>query len=163
MAEKVDNCSPYRLSPEDEAVLVGVLSLLRRSFAYMEGRIDPPSSTHGLTQDDIRLQAQDAEIWVVEDDKRVIACVFLSPQDSYLYLSRLSVAKSHRGRGLARRLVDLAQERARSLGLSSIELKSRVELTENHSAFTALGFQMVGEVAHPGFDEPTSLKFVLPL
>lgn len=153
---------PRRLGPEDPA-LPGVRSLIRTSFAYMEGRIDPPSSMHRLSLRDISAQAARAELWVIEDEGRVVACVFLTPKADALYLGKLAVAVSHRSRGLARRLVGLAETRARELGLKAVELQSRVELTENHTAFSAMGFRVAGETAHPGFDHPTSLTFVKPI
>ena len=151
-----------RLGPDDPA-LSGVLSLIRTSFAYMEGRIDPPSSMHRLTLPDLSAQAETAEVWAVEDEGRVVACVVLTPKADALYLGKLAVAVGHRGRGLARRLVRLAEERARALRLPKVELQSRGGLTENHSAFAALGFIVAGETAHPGFDRATSLTFVKPI
>jgi ribosomal protein S18 acetylase RimI-like enzyme len=151
-----------RLGPGDPA-LAGVLSLLRASFAYMEGRIDPPSSLHRLTFGDVEAQATRAEVWAIEDEGRVVASVFLTPQAHALSLGKLAVAVTHRGRGLARRLVAIAERRAAELGLPSVELQSRVELTENHSAFAAMGFRVTGETTHPGFDRPTSLTFAKPI
>ena len=162
MTAAAPHAEPRRLGPDDPA-LHGVMSLIRTSFAYMEGRIDPPSSMHRLTEADIARQAAKAEVWVIEDEGRVVACVFLTPHPEALYLGKLAVATGHRGRGLARELVDHAIARARALGLKTVELQSRVELTENHSVFAALGFQVTGETAHPGFNQPTSLTFVKPV
>lgn len=39
---------PRRPGPDDPC-LAEVLALIRCSFAYMDGRIDPPSSMHRLT------------------------------------------------------------------------------------------------------------------
>ena len=161
MIQGADAFTLRRLGPEDEA-LTGVRSLIRTSFAYMEGRIDPPSSMHKLSAESVSEQARTGEVWAIEDDDRIVACVFLTPKDDALYLGKLAVATTHRNRGLARQLVDVARERARALGLPRVELQSRVELTENHSAFSAMGFKVSGETAHPGFDQPTSLTFVLP-
>ena len=162
MGERAEDFVLRRLGPGDEA-LHGVLSLIRTSFAYMEGRIDPPSSMHRLTQDAVDAQAHDGEVWAIEEDGRVVACVFLTPRPNVLYLGKMAVANTHRGKGLARRLVELARDRAVALGLPAVELQSRIELTENHSAFAAMGFKVAGETAHPGFDHTTSLTFVLPL
>jgi predicted N-acetyltransferase YhbS len=137
-----------------------VLNLLRAAFAYMEGRIDPPSSLLALTEEAIVAQAEEGELWTIEDNGHVVACVFFRLRPEALYLGKLAVAPTHRGRGLARRLVALAEERARALGRNAVELQSRVELTENHSAFTAMGFALVAETAHPGYDRPTSLTFM---
>lgn len=154
--------SPRRLGSDDPA-LPAVRSLIRTSFAYMEGRIDPPSSMHRLTLEELQRQAGSAEVWAIEDGGRPVACVILTARGGRLYLGKLSVAVSHRGRGLARHLVGLAEARARALGLSAVELQSRVELTENHSVFAALGFLVSGESAHPGYDRATSLTFVKPI
>ncbi|MEL7177462.1 MAG: GNAT family N-acetyltransferase [Pseudomonadota bacterium] len=145
---------PERCGPDDPR-LPAILALIRIGFAGMEGRVDPPSSMHELTVDRIADQARVGELWVCGDDP--VACVFLTPRPASLYLGKLTVAKAYRGTGFARRLVDLAETRARVLGLNVIELESRVELTENHAAFAKLGFVVTAETAHPGYDRTTSL------
>ncbi len=134
----------------------GVLALIQRAFAGMEGRIDPPSSVHRLTAEGIAAQARTGEIWVVPP---LQACMFLTPKDGRLYLGKLAVEPALQGRGLARQLVALAEERARALGFAILELETRVELTENHAIFARLGFVETGRKAHPGFDRPTSITF----
>jgi predicted N-acetyltransferase YhbS len=85
--------------------------------------------------------------------------VILTPQEDTLYLGKLAVAHAARGQGLARRLIALSLERARALGLATVSLQTRVELLENHATFAALGFEMTGTTAHPGYDRPTSVSF----
>ncbi len=146
--------TPIRLAP-DSPVIPGVLTLIRDSFAFMEGRINPPSSMHRLSTSDVRQQARQGEIWVIGD--RPDAVVFLTPKPGCMYLSKLAVDKDRRGLGLARRLVDLAEMRAAAMGLQVLELQTRVELVENHSAFGRMGFRKSGETAHPGYDRTTSI------
>ena len=69
------------------------------------------------------------------------------------------MTQTARGQGLARKMVELAIARARVLSLPSVSLQTRMELVENHATFTALGFEMTGTTAHPGFNRPTSLSF----
>jgi N-acetylglutamate synthase-like GNAT family acetyltransferase len=127
----------------------------------MEGRIDPPSSMHRLTAATIVQQAETGEIWVIEQEHRPIACVFLTPKPHALYLGKLATAPAHRGQGHAHSLIDSATARARTLGFDSLELQTRVELTENHRFFTALGFAITGQTAHEGYDRPTSITMQL--
>lgn len=134
-----------------------ILSLVQTEFAFMEGRIDPPSSMHQLTPATIAAQARTGEVWAIGTPP--IACVFLTPKPAALYVGKLAVAASHRHQGLARRVIDLAEMRARALNLPALELQTRVELVENQAAFRALGFVEVGRTAHPGFDRPTSITF----
>ncbi len=134
-----------------------VLELLHLCFAGMEGRIDPPSSLRRLTVGDVAA----AEVWVLGNP--VVACVFLTAKPHALYVGKLAVHPNHQGLGLARVMLDHAADRARALDLPALELQTRVELVENHAAFRALGFEKVGETAHPGFDRPTSVTFRKPV
>lgn len=144
--------TPYRAT--DPALWPLILGLLRAEFAYMKGRIDPPSSLHALTRESL---PSTTEVWVIGTPP--VACVFLTPELGALYVGKLAVAASHRGQGLARALIDLAEARARALGLPALELQTRVELVENQATFSALGFVETGRTAHPGFDRPTSITF----
>jgi N-acetylglutamate synthase-like GNAT family acetyltransferase len=138
-----------------------LLALIRRAFAGMEGRIDPPSSIERMTPEALASMAAVSEVWVIGRPAR--ACVVLTPKADSLYIGRLAVDAAWRDHGYARQLVDLAAERARALGLPTLELQVRVELLENHEAFRAMGFTQTGETTHPGFDLPTSLIFTKPV
>lgn len=140
----------------DPALWPALLSLLHEAFAYMEGRIDPPSSLRELSADALTRQTQTGEIWIIGAP---VACIFLTPKPGALYLGKLAVAESHRGHGLARRLINLAEERARVMQLPALELQTRVELAENQAAFHAMGFVEAGRTAHAGFDRPTSITY----
>jgi ribosomal protein S18 acetylase RimI-like enzyme len=144
----------HRHAPGDPA-LEQVLALIRTGFAYMDGVIDPPSSMHRLTLADLDAQADRGEVWSLGDP--VQACVVLTPKAGCLYLGKLCVATAAQGQGHARRLVDLAVERARARGLPCVELQTRVKLTANQATFAALGFVETGRTAHPGYDRPTSV------
>lgn len=140
-----------------------LLALVRTSFAFMDGRIDPPSSVHRLTAAAVTAQAEVGEVWVLEVDGGPVACLFATPMEGALYVGKLAVAGAWRGRGLARRLMGIAEDRARAQGFPRIRLQSRVELTENHAAFAKMGFANVGETAHEGYDRPTSITMEKPV
>jgi GNAT superfamily N-acetyltransferase len=137
-----------------------VLALIQREFGYMEGRIDPPSSMHALTEAAIAAQAAEGEVWLIGAEP--LACVFLTPKPPWLYVGKLAVAGALRGQGLARQLIEVAAQRAKAQGLAGLQLQTRVELVENHAAFAALGFVQTDATAHEGFDRPTSLTFTRP-
>jgi GNAT superfamily N-acetyltransferase len=132
-----------------------VLGLIRRAFATMEGRINPPSSLRDLTPESL---AAAAEVWVLGDPPR--ACMVLTPKPGHLYLGKLAVEPALQGQGLGRQMMAFAEARARDLGLPQIELETRVELTENHRFYLGLGYAEAGRSAHPGFTNPTSVRYV---
>ena len=138
-----------------------LLSLIRRAFAGMQGRIDPPSSMHALTPETIAEQSVSGEIWAIGTP--AIACIFLTPNPASLYLHKLAVDPAHQRHGHARTLIVTAATRARALGLPAVTLSTRIELTENHATFRALGFLETSRSAHHGFPHLTTLHFTLPL
>ncbi|GAB5433235.1 MAG: GNAT family N-acetyltransferase [Epibacterium sp.] len=148
------NRTPVQISP-DSPQLREVLDLIRQCFAYMDGRVDPPSSMHHLTLEALSKQAVAGEVWAI--GAPVVASVVLTPRLDVLYLGKLAVLEDLRGRGLARTLVELALVRARSMGLNAVELQTRIELVENHEAFARLGFERCGTTTHSGYDRPTSI------
>lgn len=144
-------CTPYDFS--------AVHALLTQAFGYMEGRIDPPSSLHQMTPETIAQDATSKELWVIEDAGQPIACMFLTPKNDTLYLGKLAVDGRYRGQGLARQMIEKAESRALALALPTITLQTRIELTENHATFAALGFVQTDATAHEGYDRPTSVTF----
>ena len=142
------------VDPYDWAAL---LTLLRRSFAYMDGRIDPPSSLHKLDKTGLAAISKDAEIWVIHRGCEPVATITLTPKQDHLYLGKLAVSPDHHGRGIARKLVDHSEARAIALGFDKIHLQTRIELVENHLAFARMGFEKISEDAHPGYDRVTEI------
>ena len=137
----------------------GLLALLQEAFAFMDGRIDPPSSLYRLDAAALAAKAADEEVVLAFVGGALAGCLFAAPRGDSLYLGKIAVRPDLQGRGLARRMIALAEASAQSRGFKALELQTRVELTENHRAFAALGFVKVGETCHPGFTRPTSLTF----
>jgi len=148
------------VDPFDWAAL---LTLLRRSFAYMDGRIDPPSSLNKLDEVELAAISKDAEIWVIHSGCEPIVTLTLTPKKNHLYLGKLAVSPDHRGQGFARKLVDHARARAISLGFDQLRLQTRIELVENHATFAKLGFHKFSEDAHPGYDRVTEITMAMDL
>ncbi len=156
-----DGFAPCRvIASYDWAAL---LTLIHTEYAFMQGRVDPPTATDALTPEALADQAARGEIWVIEAAERPVACIFLTPKPPALFICKLAVASTHRGRGLARRLVAVAEDRAAARGLTHLALHNRVELTENHAAFTALGFAITGQTAHEGYERPTRVTMQRPV
>ena len=121
----------------------------------MDNLIDPPSSMHALTLSD--LTAAPAELWAIGTPN--VACVILTPKPPALYIGKLAVAETHRGQGYAKILLDHAETRARALGLTHLELQTRVELVGNQAAFAAMGFVETARTAHKGYARPTAITY----
>ncbi|MCH1469479.1 MAG: GNAT family N-acetyltransferase [Planktomarina sp.] len=144
-----------RLEASDTAALAQVLRLIQTSFAYMTGRIDPPSSMHQLTVSALAQMAKDSSVLALGDP--VAACLVAKPLPHALYLGKIAIASDLRGRGVLRALLGRSEELARSLSLSRLELQVRIELVENQKVFGKCGFVETARNAHPGYDRATEI------
>jgi hypothetical protein len=57
-------------------------------------------------------------------------------------------------------MIDAAADIGQGARSRPPRIAARVELTENHETFRAMGFTVeTGRTAHPGYDRPTSITF----
>lgn len=135
-----------------------LLALIFASFAYMNGRIDPPSSALLLTPEALAQKARTEIGYAALDGDALAGCMFLQPEKDCLYLGKLAIAPQAQGRGIGRQLLAVAETVATELGLRSIRLDTRIELTGNHAVFGAWGFVRTAEKFHPGFNRITYIE-----
>jgi predicted N-acetyltransferase YhbS len=134
-----------------------LLDLIMRAFAYMDGVIDPPSSAHRLTVENLREKCAAEIAFVALEGERLVGCVFLAERTDHFYLGKLAVDPAFQGQGIGKLLMREAEAAAIAAGKPLIELQTRVELTANQTAFARMGFVETGRTAHAGFDRPTSI------
>jgi N-acetylglutamate synthase-like GNAT family acetyltransferase len=151
-----------RRAPVDFADWERVRALILDAFAYMEGRVDPPSSALRLTPQSMAAAAATGALLLAELGGTLVGCVSLRPSEDALHVGKLAVRPDLHGSGIGKALVAAARAEARALGLKALELQTRIELTENHAAFARMGFVKVGETAHPGYERPTSITMRAP-
>jgi len=137
----------------------GLLALLHRSFAYMDGRIDPPSSLHKLDVNKLAAKAHAETLLTAVDGEKLVGCLFVRHDADALYLGKLAVDDASRGQGVARQLIDVANFIGKQWSCQCLELETRVELKENQVFFEHLGFIRVGENSHDGYTRPTSYRY----
>lgn len=144
-------------SPEGFSDWTGLLNLVRDAFAYMDGRIDPPSSLTKMGLEEFKAKAEKEVLVVAYEGQTLIGCAFADVREDCVYVGKVAIAQSARGKGVARMLFAAADELAKTHGKQALELQTRVELIENHATFGALGFIKVAETAHPGYSRSTSI------
>ncbi len=147
----------YSLDPAGFDQWDMLYTLLAKSFAYMEGRIDPPSSFTRMNAESLRQKAHEETLLVVHEGERLVACAYFALKEDAVYIGKVAVDDGFRRRGITRQIMDHAEEFARFGHKAWLELQTRVELVENHLTFEALGFVKTGESAHAGYNRPTSI------
>lgn len=134
-----------------------LLQLIRDSFAYMDGIIDPPSSARHLTQDALEQKAKEETGFAAFIGDVLAGCVFIKEKADHFYLGKLAVAPALEGQGIGRKLMERADKEAVAQGKPVIELQVRIELIRNRVVFEKLGYHMTAETAHPGYSRTTSI------
>ena len=151
------------VAPPDFADWAGLLALLHANYAYMAARIDPPSSLLRMDVAQFEKKSRDETMILAFEGQRLVGCVFAALREDRVYVGKLAVDTALRGRGIARRMMLEAEALARANAKPFLELETRVELTENHRTFAALGYSKVAETAHPGYSRPTSIVMRKPV
>ena len=152
-----------RRAPADFTNWEAVRTLIQDAFAYMESRIDPPSSASRLSSQSMAVDAADGALLLAELANELVGCVFVRPKGDALYIGKLAVQPGLKGMGIGAALVEAARAEARMRDLEALELSTRIELIENHVIFARMGFVKTAEVAHPGFERPTSITMRAPV
>ena len=139
-----------------------LLKLIQQAYAYMDARIDPPSSMHRLTMDSLENKSHEETLLLARENGILIGCAFLKEQASSYYIGKLAVKRSSQGRGIGQALIEACIRFADHQGKGDLELETRVELIENHVFFEMMGFIKTGETSHEGYSRPTAFTMRRP-
>jgi len=92
------------------------------------------------------------EVEVIVQGGAVAGFVVMRPGPNHLFIENVAVDPEHQGRGLGRRLLALAESRARARNLPVLRLYTNVKMTENFPFYEALGFVETERRHEDGFD-----------
>ncbi len=129
----------------------------------MGPRINPSSSALKLTPHSVQAHAESGTLLLAYRASDLVGCLFLHQKNDALYIGKLAVSHTLQRAGVGRKLVEAARSEARSRGIGMLELETRIELTENHAAFSRMGFLKTAEASHEGFNRPTSIVMRAPV
>ena len=91
------------------------------------------------------------EVWVTEENGRVIGVLILRPLAGSLFLENVAVLPECQGRGLGRALIAFAERYADELGLREVTLYTNERMTENLLLYPKLGYVETGRRVEEGF------------
>ncbi len=117
-----------------------VAALIRTAFAAQFVVTDPPPSALRVTENDVAAHLDAGGGAVAEAGGGLVGSALWTEQDDGLYLARLAVAPSWRGRGVAKALMATAEATARRMALPRIHLSTRLVLLDNRRLFAVCGF-----------------------
>jgi predicted N-acetyltransferase YhbS len=138
-----------------DADVATIVAVVHAAFDEYRGRLDPPSGAHLETAEIIRQKMIQARVLLAQAGGEVIGCVFYESEGDHLYLSRLAVLPSWRGRGIGGRLLEAVERLAEELHCRRVRLGVRIALAPLRAYYERRGYQPVEYCTHAGYTEPT--------
>ncbi len=135
------------LATRDDAALVHRIMIA--AFEEYRGVLEPPSSTHTETVEDVRRAFDSGGAVLARLDGEAVGSARFHSRPDYLYGGRVSVLPARRGRGVGSALMGVLLDHARALGLPEVRVEVRLSLPSNVALYRRLGFRTISEQPHP--------------
>jgi ribosomal protein S18 acetylase RimI-like enzyme len=137
-----------RIRRAEDGEASAVSSLVAAAYSTYISRIGQPPAP--MTADYARLIA-DGDVWVRDDDGRVVGVLVIRPAGDALELENVAVDPEQQGLGHGRELVAFAEQRAIELGLAAVELYTNEAMVENLQLYPRLGYVEIERRLQEGY------------
>lgn len=130
--------------PADQAV---VTDLLRAYFVEYREELGAQDLDQELAELGTRYDGRHARMWVAEAEGMVVGCIALRPipgRPDDGELKRMTVAASHRGRGIGAQLVQHLVSRASGMGVQHVLLDTVPRMQAARRIYERAGFTVCG-------------------
>lgn len=132
--------------------------LTQAAFAP-QARLDPPSGAGAETVARVADDLAAGGGALAERGGRVVGCLrWYLTGDGDLHVRRVAVDPGSQGRGVGRALMAWAEDEARQRGCPGVRVGVRIALPGNRDFYRRLGYAVVAEHHHHGYDHPTWLE-----
>jgi len=131
-----------------------VHELTQAAFAGYEA-LDPPSGASRETAESVRRDLEAAGGALAWLDSRPVGCLRFVIEADHLHVRRVAVTPELQGLGIGRALMAWAEAQAIDRRLSRVTVGVRLSLPGNLGFYRRLGYEVIAEHAHPGYDRPT--------
>ncbi|WP_233548769.1 GNAT family N-acetyltransferase [Galactobacter valiniphilus] len=130
-----------RFSPAAASDAGAIRALVRASFAQYVERIGREPAPMLLDWEAILGgEAPRAEVTLAVRGDALTGVLYLELEADHILVDTVAVDAAERGTGLGRRLLELAEERARELGLPEVRLYTNQAMTENVAYYPRRGY-----------------------
>ena len=131
--------------PSDVDALRSIAAAAYQPYVARIGRAPAPLTA------DYAQAVRAGQTWVAVEDGQVAGFAVLVAGPGYLLLENVAVRPAAQGRGIGSRLLGLADEQARRLGLSEVRLYTNEVMTENLAYYPRRGYTETHRAEQDGF------------
>jgi ribosomal protein S18 acetylase RimI-like enzyme len=127
-----------------------VHEVMRKAFEEYRGMLTPPSGALTETMDDIinKISNKGGAI-IARVEGIAVGSAQLIFQENYVYIGRVSVLPSHRGKGIGKMMVRYIESLAKDNGLSEARLEVRFSIPSNAAFYQKLNYEIIEKRAYP--------------
>ncbi len=134
--EMPDGRTALRVARDEDSA--GVIALIAAVFDEYDGCVLDVD----LEEPELRAPASTYDrFWVLEDCGNIVGCSACSVRPPLVEMKKIYLAASHRGQGWGRRLIELVEQEARSLGALRIEAWSDTRFVTAHAVYEKMGYK----------------------
>jgi ribosomal protein S18 acetylase RimI-like enzyme len=138
-----------RVEPASPAQIALVHRIMLEAFAEYAEVLQPPSSSHLESIDDVTRAVAEGGAIIAWEDEVPAASARYRRRTGYLYVERVAVLPAYRRRGIATALMRFLERLARQLGYDSLQVGVRMSLSGNVALYEALGYRVLRLGPHP--------------
>jgi len=131
--------------PADAAAMRELATAAYQLYVDRIGREPAP-----MTADYDRI-ADSGHAWVAEEEGRIVGLLVLAGAEDHLLIENVAVAPTVQGRGVGRRLLQLAEEQARAYSVREGRLYTHEMMTENLAYYPRRGYRETHRASENGF------------
>jgi ribosomal protein S18 acetylase RimI-like enzyme len=124
------------------ADVAAITECVARAYEHYVPRI---GGRPGPMLEDYEQVVAEREAYVAVKDATVVGVLVLGPSDEGFLVHNVAVRPEQRGKGLGRRLLTLAEERATAAGFDSIYLYTHENMVENRALYEKRGYVQYDE------------------
>ena len=132
--------------PATAADLPAIREVVTAAYARYLGRMDRPPAPMLA---DYGAAVEAGRLWVTGEP--VTGLIELTEAGDSLHVANVAVHPASQGTGLGRQLMDFAERRAITLGLTRLSLYTNEVMTENQAIYTHLGYREVDRHTEDGY------------
>ena len=81
------------------------------------------------------------QVWVAEIENDVVGGLVIIPEEGFMLLANVAVHPDHKGAGLGRALIALAETESLDQGYRELRLSTHVDIPENILLYAHLGWE----------------------
>jgi len=132
-----DRPGSFSLRPATGSDAPYVAALVAAAYGHYVERIGGPP---GPMTDDYAEVIRDRQVTVAERHGAIVGVIVLAVTDEGFLIDNVAVHPAHRGTGLGRALLELAEAEAWRAGFDSIYLYTHEKMTENLVLYSRIGY-----------------------